>query len=137
LRVACDIRIRVFVDEQGFPLEEELDDHDRTDPEAVHALAYDEARGPLGTGRFFVIDPATVQIGRMAVLADARGQGTGAALLSTLVAEATRLGFSRARLWSQTHARGFYLKKGFYDDGEPVIDAGAEHLPMSADLRSR
>jgi len=123
------------VDEQGVPLEDELDDHDRTDPDTVHALAYDDDRQAVGTGRFFPIDAARVQIGRMAVRADARGRGAGAALLTALMTEATRLGFSRAHLWAQTHARGFYLKEGFYDDGEPFMDAGIEHLPMSADLR--
>ncbi len=134
MRAALAIRQAVFVGEQGVPPEEEIDVHDRTDPATVHALALDpsaEEAAALGAGRFYVLDPQTVQIGRMAVRANARGRGVGNALLAALVAEAKQRGFRRAHLHAQTHAAEFYRKAGFHDDGALMWDAGIEHQPMS------
>jgi predicted GNAT family N-acyltransferase len=133
MREALAIRTRVFVGEQGVPPDEEIDAHDRSDPEAVHALVREGERF-VGAGRFYVSAPRTVQIGRMAVAAAARGTGAGRALLTALVGEARRRGFDRAHLHAQTHARGFYVKAGFRDDGEPLWDAGILHQPMSLEL---
>ncbi|MBV8600645.1 MAG: GNAT family N-acetyltransferase, partial [Candidatus Eremiobacteraeota bacterium] len=71
---ALRLRLEVFVEEQGVPIAEEVDDHDRDDPGAVHALIRD-GRAPVGTGRFYPLDPVTVKLGRMAVRGDARGRG--------------------------------------------------------------
>ena len=131
--MALAIRTRVFVDEQGVPPQEEIDDHDLTDTAAVHALASRDGL-PVGAGRYYVTEGSTVQIGRMAVLAEARGTGVGAALLASLVAEARRRGFRRAHLHAQTHAAGFYRKAEFVDDGDPLWDAGILHQPMTLDL---
>ncbi|GAC1305428.1 MAG: GNAT family N-acetyltransferase [Vulcanimicrobiaceae bacterium] len=139
LRAALAIRTSVFVCEQRVPPEEEIDEHDRTDVAAVHALARASAAdgsAPLGAGRFYIREPTTVRIGRMAVSARARGRGVGRALLGALVAEARGRGFARAELHAQTHAAEFYRKAGFSDDGAPLWDAGIEHQPMSLDLRT-
>ena len=58
----------------------------------------------------------------------------GAALLAALCAEARRRGFERAELHAQIHARGFYTRAGFVDDGETLWDAGILHQPMSLQL---
>ena len=134
MRVAREIRIRVFVEEQGVPLDEEMDAHDVTDRAAVHALVYDDSGTPVGAGRFYAADRQTAQVGRMAVSAETRGAGAGAALLAGLLAEARRRGFTRAHLWAQTHACAFYRKAGFYNDGAPLWDAGIEHQPMTLAL---
>jgi predicted GNAT family N-acyltransferase len=141
MRAALAIRTTVFVEEQRVPPDEEIDDHDRTDRAAVHALAVAGGEAgaagtprALGAGRFYAVDSATVQIGRMAVRADARGRGVGAALLTALVNEARRRGFARAHLHAQTHAATFYRKAGFDDDGPLMWDAGIEHQPMSLRL---
>jgi predicted GNAT family N-acyltransferase len=131
--------MRVFVTEQGVPPEEEVDDHDRTDLRAVHALALrdpSDLQSAVGAGRFYIADEnsGTVQIGRMAVDAAARGSGVGAAILAALVAEARRRGFANAHLHAQDHATEFYRKAGFVIDGEPLWDAGILHVPMSLAL---
>jgi predicted GNAT family N-acyltransferase len=130
---AIALRITVFVDEQGVPLAEELDAHDRPGAAALHALAC-EADGDLGTGRSFALDAQTVQIGRMAVRAAARGRGVGAAVLARLVAEARAAGFRRARLDAQAHAIGFYERAGFVVVGPPVLDVGIVHRAMERPL---
>jgi predicted GNAT family N-acyltransferase len=134
VRRALAIRLRVFVEEQGVPVEIEVDAHDRTDPDAVHALAIDSKGRPVGAGRYYVAEPGVAQIGRMAVLGEARGRGVGVAVLKCLVAEARRRGFERVHLHAQVSARDFYVKSGFHDDGEPLWDAGILHQPMSLSL---
>jgi ElaA protein len=133
---ALAIRLRVFVEEQGVPPDEEIDAHDRDDAAAVHALVTGAAGTAIGTGRYYVSEPGVVQIGRMAVVPEARGTGAGAALLRALVAEARRRGFRRAHLHAQVHAREFYVKNGFFDDGPTLWDAGILHQPMSLELVS-
>ena len=132
---ALAIRTRVFVVEQGVPPEEEIDEHDRSDRKAVHALASRDTNdaSAIGAGRFYVLDEieATVQIGRMAVERDARATGVGFAILTALLEEAKRRGYRKAHLHAQTHAADFYYKAGFYDDGELMLDAGILHRPMS------
>ena len=70
------IRRKVFVEEQAVPEELELDAHDAT---AVHLLAVADGR-PVGTARL-LIDGDHAKIGRVAVLAETRGTGAGAALM--------------------------------------------------------
>ena len=69
-----DIRRRVFVDEQGYSADTEID---RFDQMAVYALAFDENDRPAGTGRLIINDDSHFQIGRVCVLKEARGQGLG------------------------------------------------------------
>jgi len=131
---ALAIRFRVFVDEQGVPPELEVDEHDRDDPAARHALVRAAGGAAIAAGRFYAAGAATAQLGRIAVLAERRGRGVGALLLRALVAEARRSGFARAHLWAQIRATAFYRREGFRDDGPILWDAGIEHQPMSLDL---
>ncbi len=133
LRAALALRERVFVVEQGVPPQEEVDAYDGPDSPAVHALLRDGARY-VGAARFYALDAKTVRIGRMAVDAALRGRGSGRHLLQALGEEARRRGYERAQLHAQMHARGFYLRAGYVDDGEPLWDAGILHQPMTARL---
>jgi len=123
------IRIRVFVEEQNVPREEEFD---AVDLACFHVLAYDEEGRAWGTGRLYAdaVERDLAHIGRMAVLKDARGRGCGAAIMETLVREATARGFSRIVLSSQTHAVGFYERFGFKSFGEIYMDVGIPHIKM-------
>lgn len=123
---ATPIRFEVFVDEQKVPADMELDEFDA---QSCHALALAGAE-VVGTGRLL----PDGHIGRMAVLADWRGRGVGAALLQALINEAERLGMRRLVLSAQTHALGFYLRFGFVPEGDVYDEAG---LPHQAMLRQR
>jgi predicted GNAT family N-acyltransferase len=128
---ALSIRRQVFVIEQGVPESEEIDAHDREDGEAVHALARPEAHvNAVGAARLFARDSQTAQIGRMAVLAHARGCGVGRALLDALVSKAQQRLFVRVQLDAQVHALAFYESAGFVAAGEPMWEAGILHQPM-------
>jgi predicted GNAT family N-acyltransferase len=126
---ATRIRFAVFVLEQKVPPELEMDD---VDLDCDHALAYDGDRRAIATGRLL----PDGHIGRMAVLADRRGLGIGAAVLARLVARARERGFPEVVLNAQTHAIGFYAKHGFTPYGAQFMEAGIPHVAMRLALDS-
>jgi predicted esterase YcpF (UPF0227 family)/predicted GNAT family N-acyltransferase len=117
------IRTEVFVQEQHVPPEEELD---AMDAECVHAVAYDGDGQAMGTGRLL----PDGHIGRMAVCRPWRGQGVGSLLLTALLDAARRRGDAEAVLAAQMHARPFYARHGFQEEGETFMDAGIPHRLM-------
>ncbi|WP_322039306.1 GNAT family N-acetyltransferase [Burkholderia diffusa] len=126
---AARIRDAVFVREQRIPPEWELDDED---PLSLHAVAYrvDAATGAhraVATGRLL----RTGTIGRVAVLADARGQGAGSAVLHALLDAARHRGEPVVRLYAQDAAVSFYVRHGFAAIGEPFVEIGVPHVEMA------
>ncbi|MGS0892266.1 GNAT family N-acetyltransferase [Burkholderia stagnalis] len=126
---AARIRDAVFVREQRIPPEWELDDDD---PLSLHAVAYRTeaatgARRAVATGRLL----PSGTIGRVAVPADARGQGVGSAVLTALLDAAGRRGETVVRLYAQQSAVPFYLRHGFAAAGEPFVEAGVPHVEMT------
>ena len=135
--VACHaLRRRVFIEEQAVSEAEEVDGLDEA---ALHLLARDMLAGdlltgegaePLGTARI-LIDGPTGKIGRVCVLASARGRGIGQALMREAVAVLrARPGVTRAKLGAQIHALGFYEALGFRAIGPEYLDAGIAHRDM-------
>ncbi|RQR57992.1 GNAT family N-acetyltransferase [Burkholderia sp. Bp9002] len=126
---AARIRDAVFVREQRIPPEWELDDDD---PLSRHAVAYrfDAAAGTrcaIATGRLL----PSGTIGRVAVLAGARGQGAGSAVLRALMDEARHRGEPVVRLYAQAAAVPFYIRHGFTAIGEPFVEIGVPHVEMT------
>lgn len=120
---AKTIRFEVFVEEQKVPAELEMDHMDAV---CVHAVAYDAAGTPIGTGRLL----PDGHIGRMAVRKAGRGTGVGSALLQGLMAQARARGDRQVVLSSQTHAAPFYERHGFTIDGDEFFEAGISHINM-------
>jgi predicted GNAT family N-acyltransferase len=119
------IRMRVFVDEQKVPADEERDAYDLT---ARHFLALAEGAA-AGTARvIFPNGPELAKITRVAVLAPQRGSGIGAALLRHIMHVIPTLCFT---LDSQLHAMSFYETLGFTARGEVFYEAGMPHRVMS------
>jgi predicted GNAT family N-acyltransferase len=128
---ACHaLRRTVFIDEQGVPEADEMDDLDAA---AIHLLARDGDR-PVGSARL-LIKGDTGKIGRVCVLADQRGTGLGAALIRAALDVLRDRGVAQARLGSQTHAIGFYEKLGFVAGGPVYDDAGIPHRDMTLNLK--
>lgn len=117
------IRLQVFVEEQNVPIEEELDS---SDPHCTHFLALNTSGAPIACAR---LSPSG-QIGRMAVVAQERGTGLGARLLSVVVKRALESKHENIHLHAQTQALNFYKKAGFVEEGEEFMDAGIPHLNM-------
>ena len=138
LEAALELRVRVFVDEQRVPHEEEVDDYDALPEEYVGALhVLSSRRGEaLGTGRLiYAKRPAeTAKIGRVAVSQSARGLGVGRAVMELLHEEARKRGISEVELGAQLHAIPFYEKLGYQAYGDVFLDANIEHRMMRIDL---
>lgn len=123
------LRRTVFIEEQGVPEADEIDDKD---DEAIHLLA-SVGGVPVGSARLLLLGD-TGKIGRVCVLAGHRGTGLGAKLIRSAVAELRARGLRTAKLGSQTHAIGFYRRLGFIPEGPEYIDAGIPHRDMTLAL---
>jgi predicted GNAT family N-acyltransferase len=125
------LRHRVFVVEQGVPVEMEQDELDDV---AAHAVVRDVAGHLVGTGRMVPLGGGSARIGRMAVAPGARGSGVGAAMLAVLEEAARAAGCHRAEIHAQVQALGFYRRAGYEPDGEPFDEAGIAHVAMAKPL---
>lgn len=121
------IRTTVFVEEQRVSVAR---DNDGLDASAQHWLALDAKGLPVGTIRML----SNGHIGRMAVLAQLRGQGVGAALLAAVVNYARQQSLFDVYLHAQTHALTFYRNAGFEAYGEEFLDADISHKAMRLQL---
>ncbi|MFN3845655.1 MAG: GNAT family N-acetyltransferase [Paracoccaceae bacterium] len=120
------LRRAVFIDEQGVSEADEIDDQDDA---AIHLLAT-VAGTPMGSARL-ILKGDTGKIGRVCVLAPARGTGLGAALMKAAIVELRQHpGIVQAKLGAQTHALGFYERLGFVAFGPVYEDAGIPHRDM-------
>lgn len=138
LREALAVRMRVFVEEQGVPAEEEVDayDGDPAATPALHVLGRLDGSA-IATARLLLDPPPgdLPHIGRVAVLREHRGRGYGAAVMETLHAAASERGFRGVTLAAQLHAVGFYERLGYAAHGPVFLDAGIEHRQMDLLLR--
>ena len=126
-----DLRVSVFVNEQGVPRENEFDEYDLVCPQLVIFLDGE----PAATGRYIPYGEKTVKIGRIAVRKDLRGKGLGEKLVAELLRGAKESGAQKVALGAQTHAVGFYEKCGFVLTGEPeYMEENIPHLNMYKDL---
>ena len=120
------LRRTVFIEEQGVPEADEVDD---LDDQAIHILAMQDGV-PIGSARLLT-QGDTGKVGRVCVLQSARGTGLGAALMQAAVAEFRTIpGIARVKLGAQLHALAFYERLGFTPYGEVFMDAGIEHRDM-------
>lgn len=116
------IRRQVFIEEQNVPEELEWDEYDES---SIHFLATIEQK---------VIAVARLkpdgQIGRMAVLAEYRKQGTGSKLLHFVLQVAASKKLDEVYLHAQTTAIPFYEKQGFIIQGDIFYEANIPHRGM-------
>lgn len=125
------LRRIVFIGEQAVP---EADELDGLDDAAVHLVARRGDR-PVGTARIVILGD-TGKIGRVCVLAKARGAGIGRALVLAAVDRlAADPAVTRAKLSARTDAIGFYERLGFTATGAEFMDAGIPHRDMIRPLR--
>ena len=121
-----NLRVRVFVDEQGVSPEEELDELDQ---EATQLVALDES-GILATCRLREVEDGVWKLERMAVESRFRRAGVGARLLEGAEKEASGAGAHEMLLHAQRRAEPFYAANGYAAEGEIFMDAGIEHIAM-------
>ncbi|MEU4582457.1 GNAT family N-acetyltransferase [Kitasatospora aureofaciens] len=131
------VRREVFVVEQNVPEELEYDEYDAT---SVHVLAVGADGAALGTGRLIFGEEALkltggvegrVLLGRLAVLAAARGTGLGVELVRAIEAAGRERGGVEVELHAQVRALGFYERLGYVAEGPVYDDAGIPHRTMT------
>ena len=123
------VRETVFVEEQGVPVELEMDDRDRI---CKHVLALvDDC--PAGTVRLDI--PKGGKVGRLAVIANFRRQGLGRRLMQEI--EAIGRDHQLPKLWchAQKTAIPFYQSLGYSVTSPEFLEAGIVHCKASKCLR--
>ena len=123
---ALALRAAVFIDEQGVPLEEELDGRDG---EALQLVAVDADGTVVGTCRLLA-EGTVMKLGRLAVAPAARRSGIALRLLRLADAEARAAGAEATVLAAQVYALPLYERAGYAARGDVFLDAGIEHVRM-------
>ncbi len=122
-----NLRIEIFVKEQGVPEENEFDDFDLQVP---HLVIFSEGEA-VATGRNIPYGENTVKIGRIAVKKEKRGMHLGEKIVKELLRKAKEDGAKTVKVGAQTHAVGFYEKCGFKLVGTPeYLEENIPHYDM-------
>jgi len=129
LQIAFTIRKKVFVEEQGVPLEVEFDEFDLLNGRAEHVLVYNQEK-PVGTGRIRWID-GVGKLERICILEAYRKFGLGKVIISALEEIALEKGITQVKLHGQTQAEGFYEKLGYQKASNMFMEDGIPHILMT------
>lgn len=137
---ACDVRIRVFVDEQGFSYDIEDFDYD---PRVIHITAHEAESGEaVGVARVFPaeLEPKYAEaldagagawiIGRICVLPEKRHLHLGSALIAEGERIARKRGATEMHLHAQCRVQPFYIKNGYVGYGLVEPEEGVDHQWM-------
>ena len=138
----ADVRLEVFVIEQGVPFSLEIDARDDL-ATTIHVLARGADGAPLAAGRILADPehPGLVHLGRLAVRRVCRGTGLGARMVAAIEDAAWRRAAVAQEdggaavtvvLSAQEQAMGFYARCGYTAvGGERYLDAGIWHRDMA------
>lgn len=121
LEQAHAIRAEVFVEEQGVPMEAEIDEFEQS---SSHVLVFSDGE-PAGTGRVRELG-GLAKLERICVKQKFRKHGIGAAIMEGLESIARERGLTGAKLHAQTQAAPFYEKVGYTVDSDIFEE---EHIP--------
>ncbi|MFJ7679679.1 GNAT family N-acetyltransferase [Peribacillus sp. NPDC097198] len=135
LKQAFHIRSKVFVEEQGVPLEDEFDEFDTLDSQCEHILAYHNEL-PVGTGRIRTVD-GFGKLERICILKPYRKLGYGKIIIKVLEEIAEKNEVSKVKLHGQKQAEGFYDKLGYQTSSDLFMEDGIPHILMMKELSSK
>ena len=124
-----NIREKVFIQEQKVTPELEWDGMDE---KAIHFLVFKDEKA-IGCARAIVIK-SQMQLGRMAVLKEYRGQGAGSTLIDKAIVTAKLKQLSGIHISAQCNAINFYVKFGFEVMGDTYLDAEILHCDMTLEF---
>ncbi|KAG9041983.1 hypothetical protein FS837_011499 [Tulasnella sp. UAMH 9824] len=118
-----DIRVKVFIEEQGFPAETEPDQYDEPGVSVHVLLRLLPSLEPVGCVRLVT---AKGKVGRVCILKEYRKYGFGRDLLTKCHALAVnKMGTREFHPHSQIPAIPFYAKLGYVPVGDRFIEDGA------------
>lgn len=121
---AANIRVEVFVDEQGFS--EEFDSDDKN---AIHFVGYIDGKA-VAASRVLTLGDNKYLIGRIAVIKVFRGKGFGSLIVKAAEEHIKSIGGKTILIHSQLQAADFYEKLGYVKTGETDIEEGCPHCMM-------
>ena len=121
-----NLRISVFADEQGYPVEKLFDEYDNT---AGYLALFDEGNA-VGCGRFYKEADKICHIDNIAFAEAARGGGKGREMVNALVAQCRKNGAEKVTVNAQSYAVGFYEKCGFAVCDCEFTDETRKNVPM-------
>lgn len=130
LEQAYNIRMVVFVEEQGVPAEEELDEHDAS---ATHFIVFDDDEA-IAASRLRFTEDGYGKLERICVLKDHRGKSVGKHLILAMEEKIKQQDYQKVKLNAQTNALEFYKKLGYHKVSDEFMDAGIPHVTMIKEL---
>ena len=122
---AYKIRVAVFSDEQGIPVEHELENIDKL---AFHAVYYDGEKA-VSCGRLRV-GQKRAKLCRIATLPEARHKGYAKKLIQKLLDLAKKSSCKEIYLHSQLYIVPLYESFGFVCEGDEFAEEGILHIKM-------
>lgn len=129
---AVEIRMQVFVKEQGFSKDLELD---KNEQRATHLVGFIDGHF-AATSRFFYDETrGAYLISRIAVMKKYRGKGLGAEIVKAAEKEIIKLGGKRTVIHAQLRVKEFYESLGYTPYGEIDLEEGVEHIMMQKNLQ--
>ncbi|MGV3597071.1 MAG: GNAT family N-acetyltransferase [Bacteroidota bacterium] len=123
LQRAFDIRVKVFVDEQGVNKDLEYEHEE----ESTHFIAMVDGK-EAGTARWRKTEKG-IKLERFAVLPDFRSAGVGKELVKAVLNDIDTKA-QKIYLHAQSQVVDFYKKQGFEPEGEEFEEAGIKHYKM-------
>lgn len=111
----------------------EQDGMDRLGGPCDHFLAR-RAGKAVGALRCLRLDGGMMQVQRLCVAADCRGQGVGRAVLRLVERHYRTAGARGITLDAKHQATGFYEKCGYRQVSAPFMEAGIPHVRMEKGL---
>lgn len=132
LKTAFQIRKKVFVEEQGVPIEDEFDVFDALNKDCEHILVYYNEQ-PVGTGRVRWVD-GLGKLERICILEPYRKFGLGKIIIKALEEIAEEESITQVKLHGQTQAEGFYKKLGYHTSSNIFMEDGIPHILMLKEL---
>ena len=128
LHDALALRCKVFILEPG-----PYQDPDDADKHAWHLLGYDDAGRLMACLR--VVDPGVnypePSIGRVVTAKEARGSGTGRALMQEGIARCSQVWPGQGiRISAQAHLQAFYGSLGFVAVSDEYLEDDIPHIEM-------
>lgn len=128
---AVEIRMQVFVKEQGFSEKLELDENEA---KATHLAGFIDGHFAATSRFFFDEKRGAYLISRIAVRKEYRGKGLGGEIVKAAEDEIIKLGGKLAVIHAQLRVKKFYESLGYTAYGEIDLEEGVEHIMMKKEL---